>query len=115
MGEGEGADRWGRAASERGPRERERGGALTGGVGLSAGGSGARLGPPGPEGEGRVAGARELGWKPAQPREGRVFLFLFLILFLLLFLFYFYVILFLFLKNSLDELDDKYGLCEVLK
>jgi hypothetical protein len=51
----------GSAASERGPRERERGGALTGGVGRSAGGRGARFGPPGPEGEGREAGARELG------------------------------------------------------
>jgi hypothetical protein len=56
----------GSAASERGPRERERGGALTGGVGL-----------PGPEGEGREAGARELGWKSAQPREGRGFSFSF--------------------------------------
>jgi hypothetical protein len=67
----------GSAASERGPRERERGGALTGGVGLSAGGSGARLGPPGPEGEGREVGAREMGWKSAQPREGKVFSFSF--------------------------------------
>ena len=87
----------GSAASERGPRERERGGALTGGVGPSAGGSGARLGPPGPEGEGREVGACEMGWKSAQPREGKVFLFLFLISISLLFLFYFCVILFLFL------------------
>jgi hypothetical protein len=51
---------------------------MTGGVRLSAGGSGARCGPPGPEREGREAGARELGWKSAQPREGRgKFLFLF--------------------------------------
>jgi hypothetical protein len=58
-----------------------------------------------------------MGWKSAQPREGKVFLFLFLISISLLFLFYFCVILFLFLltKNSLDELGDKYGLCEVLQ
>jgi hypothetical protein len=84
-----------------------------GGVGLSAGGSGARFGLPGPEGEGREAGARELGWKSAQPREGRVFLFLFLIS-ISIFLFYFSVFCFL-TKNSLNELGDKYGLCEVLQ
>ena len=60
MGEGEGADRWGRAASERGPRARESGEALTGGARRSVGGSGAQFGPPGPEERG-VAGARELG------------------------------------------------------
>jgi hypothetical protein len=49
MGEGEGADRWGWAASERGPRERESGEALTGGARRSVGGSGAQFGPPGPE------------------------------------------------------------------
>jgi hypothetical protein len=94
MGERDGADEWGR---------------------LPAGGSGARLGPPGSEGEGREVGAREMGWKSAQPWEGKVFLFLISIS--LLFLFYFCVILFLFLltKNSLDELGDKYGLCEVLQ
>ena len=85
----EAADRWGRSASERGPRARERGGALTGGVGLSAGRSGARFGPPGPEREGREAGARELGWKLAQPREGRGISFFFSFSNSFLFLFYF--------------------------
>ena len=42
-------------------RARERGEALTGGARWSVGGSGARFGPPGPEGEGREAGAREMG------------------------------------------------------
>jgi hypothetical protein len=101
MGEGEGADWWGRAASERGPRERERGGALTGGVRLSAGGSGARFGPPGPEREGREAGARELGWKSAHPREGRGISFFFSFSNSFLFLFYFCVILFLFLLTKI--------------
>jgi hypothetical protein len=41
-------------------REREGRGADGRGQAVS-GGSGARLGPPGPEGEGRVAGAREVG------------------------------------------------------
>jgi hypothetical protein len=101
MGEGEGADWWGRAASGRGPRERERGGVLTGGVGLSAGGSGARCGPPGPEREGREAGARELGWKSAQPREGRGIPFFFSFSNSFLFLFYFCVILFPFLLTKI--------------
>jgi hypothetical protein len=60
-------------------RERESGEALTGGARRSVGRSGARVGPPGPEERG-VAGARELGWNSAQPREGRGF-FLFLFLF----------------------------------
>jgi hypothetical protein len=79
MGEGEGADGWALAASERGLRERESGEAPTGEARRSVGGSGARLGPPGPEERGE-AGARELGWNSAQPREGRGF-FLFLFLF----------------------------------
>jgi hypothetical protein len=91
----------GSAASGRGPRERERGGALTGRVGLSAGGSGARCGPPGPEREGREAGARELGWKSAQPREGRGISFFFSFSNSFLFLFYFCVILFLFLLTKI--------------
>jgi len=67
-----------------------------------SGGSGARLGPPGPEGEGREAGAREVGWKEAQPREGKVFSFFFFWFpFLSLFLFYFCVILFLFLLTKI--------------
>jgi hypothetical protein len=79
MGEGEGADGWGRAASERGPRERESGEALTGGARKSEGGSGSGLGCLGRK-RGGEAGARELGWDSAQPREGRGF-FLFLFLF----------------------------------
>jgi hypothetical protein len=79
MGEGEGADEWGPAVSGRGLREGESGEALTGGARRSVGGSGARVGLPGPEERG-VAGARELGWNSAQPREGRGF-FLFLFLF----------------------------------
>jgi hypothetical protein len=51
--------------------------------------------------EGGGAGARELGWDLAQPREGRgFFLFPFLILFLFLFLFYFCDFLFLFLLSK---------------
>jgi hypothetical protein len=85
MGEGEGADGWGRAASERGSRVGESGEVLTGGAQWSGGGSDARVGPPGLEERGG-AGARELGWDLAQPREGRGFFpFPFLILFLLLF------------------------------
>jgi hypothetical protein len=80
----------------RGVRERGRGGeALTGGARVSVGGSGARTGLPGPGREGGDAGARELGWKSAQPREGESFPFSFLILILFLFLFYFCVFLFL--------------------
>ena len=75
---------------------REGGGeALTGGARVSAGGSGARIGPPGPGREGD-AGARELGWKSAQPREGREFFFFFSYSNSFLFLFYFCVFLFLF-------------------
>jgi hypothetical protein len=59
MGERDGTDEWGRLPV-RGPRERERRGADGRGRAVS-GGSGARLGPPGPEGEGREAGAREVG------------------------------------------------------
>jgi hypothetical protein len=75
---------------------REGGGeAPTGGARVSAEGSGARTGPPGPGREGGNAGAREVGWKSAQPREGRSFPFSFsfsnsnpfLLLFLFLFLF----------------------------
>jgi hypothetical protein len=84
-------------------RARERGGALTGGVGLSAGGSGARFGPPGPEREGREAGARELGRKSAQPREGRGISFFFSFSNSFLFLFYFCVILFLFLLQKFSK------------
>jgi hypothetical protein len=64
------------------------------------------------EGGGRARDGLEVG--PAEGGKGFSF---FLIYISLLFLFYFCVILFLFLltKNSLDELGDKYGLCEVLQ
>jgi hypothetical protein len=54
-------------------------------------------------------------WARSRPSRGRgeVFLFLFLISFSL-FLFYFSVFCLL-TKNSLNELGDKYGLCEVLQ
>jgi hypothetical protein len=98
MGEGDGADEWALAASERSLREREGGEALTGGARVSVGGSGARIGPPGPGREGGKAGTRELGWKSAQPREGREFFFSFFFSYSnsFLFLFYFCVFLFLF-------------------
>ena len=96
MGEGEGADRWGRAASEGGPRERESGEELTGRARWSVDGRGARFGPPGPEERG-VAGARELGWNLAQPREGRGISFSFSYSnSFFLFLFYFCVFCFFF-------------------
>jgi hypothetical protein len=80
MGEGEGADGWGRAASERGSREGESGEVLTGGDQWSGGGSGARVGPPGPEERG---GERaRASWAGIWPSRGRgevfsFFLFLF--------------------------------------
>jgi hypothetical protein len=75
MGEGEGADGWGRAASERGSREGESGEVLTGGDQWSGGGSGARVGPPGPEERGGSGRARAgLGFGPAEGGE-RVFSF----------------------------------------
>ena len=52
MGEGDETDKWALAASERKRREREGDEALTGGARVSAGGSGARIGPPGPGREG---------------------------------------------------------------
>ena len=75
----------GSAASERGPRERERGGALTGGVGLSADGSGARLGPPGPEERGERA---RVSWAGIRPSRGRGERFPFSFLILILFFFF---------------------------
>jgi hypothetical protein len=85
MGEGEGADEWALAASERSPREREGGEALTGGARVSVGGSGARSGLPGLEERGKGGRARaRLGLGPAEGGE-RDFLFLFLILILFLF------------------------------
>jgi hypothetical protein len=91
MGEGDETDKWALAASERKRREREGDEALTGGAWVSAGGSRARVGPPGlgrEEGKrGRVGG---LGRNSAQPREGGVFLFLFLFLILIPFFSFFY-------------------------
>jgi glycine/D-amino acid oxidase-like deaminating enzyme len=88
MGEGEGADGWGRDVSERGPRARESGEALTGGARRSVGGSGAQFGPPGPEERGGLWA--RASWAEIQPsrRRGEGFPFSFLILFLFLFLFY---------------------------
>jgi hypothetical protein len=64
---------------------------------------------------GGVAGARELGWNSAHPRKGRGISFFFSysnsFSFLLLCLF----VSFSLNKNSLNELGDKYGLCEVLQ
>jgi hypothetical protein len=114
MGEGEGADGWGRAASERGPRERESGEELTGGARWSVGGSGARFGPPGPEERGgERARASWAGIRPSRGRgEGFSFLFSYSISFSFLLLCIFSP--FSLNKNSLNELGDKYGLCEVL-
>ena len=86
MGEGEGADGWGRAASERGSREGESGEGLTGGAQWSGGGRGARVGPPGPEERGGCGRARAgLEFGPAEGGE-RVFPFPFIILILFFFL-----------------------------
>jgi hypothetical protein len=99
MGEGDESDKWALAASERKQREREGDEALTGGARVSAGGSRARVGPPG---SGREEGKRgrvgRLGRNSAQPREGGgVFLFLFLFLILIPFFSFFYFCFFLFL------------------
>jgi hypothetical protein len=96
MGEGDGADEWALAASERSLCEREGGEALTGGARVSAEGSGARIGPPGP---GREGGMRaRASWAGNRPSRGRgeSFPFSFLILILFFSLFYFCVFLFLF-------------------
>jgi hypothetical protein len=100
MGEGEGADEWGRAASERGPSERESGEALTGGARWSVGGSGARFGPPGPKERGNAGAVSWAGIRPSRGR-GEGFPFSFLNLFLFLFLFYFCVFLLLFLLTKI--------------
>jgi hypothetical protein len=96
MGEGEGADGWGPEVSGRGLHERERAvrrwragpGGQWAGVARGLG----RLGRK----RGGDAGARELGWNPAQPREGREISFFFSYSNSFLFLFYFCVFLFLF-------------------
>ena len=117
MGEGEGADGWGRAASERGSREGESGEVLTGEAQWSGGGSGARVGPPGPEERGKSGRARAgLGFGPAKGGE-RVFPFSFSysIPFSFSFLHLCLFVSFSLIKISLNKLGDKYGLCEVLQ
>jgi hypothetical protein len=106
MGEGDGADEWALAASKRSLREREGGEALTGGARVSTGGSGARIGPPGP---GRKGGKRaRASWAGNRPSRGRgeSFSFFFSYSNSFLFLFYFCVFCFFFPcnKNSLNEL-----------
>jgi hypothetical protein len=106
MGERDEADGWALAASERSLREREGGEALTGGAQVSAGGSVARIGPPGPGREGGCGRARaglEIG--PAEGGE-RIFSFSFLIpiLFLSFSTFVSFCFFFPCNKNSLNEL-----------
>jgi hypothetical protein len=102
MGEGDETDKWARAASERKRREREGDEALTGGARVSAGGSRARVGPPGSGREEGKRGRARVGpeFGPAEG-GGEVFLFSFSFSnsnsFLLLFLF-----LFLFVSFSLE-------------
>jgi hypothetical protein len=117
MGEGEGADGWGRAAIERGPRERESGEVLTGGAQWSGGGSGARVGPPGPKERGeKRARASWAGIRPSRGRgEGFSFSFSYFISFPFSFLLLCLSVSFSLIKISLNELGDKYGLCEVLQ
>jgi hypothetical protein len=90
MGEGDETDKWALAASERKRREREGDEAQTGGARVSAQGSRARVGPPGPGREEGKCGRARVGPKfgPAEGGEG-VFLFLFLILIPFFSLFYF--------------------------
>jgi hypothetical protein len=77
MGERDEADGWALATSERSPREREGGEALTGGARVSVGGERRADWAAWAGKGGGNAGARELGWKSAQPREGREFSFFF--------------------------------------
>jgi hypothetical protein len=69
MGEGDETDKWALAASERQQREREGAEALTGGARVSAGGSRARVGSPGP---GSEEGKRGHAWVGPEfvPAEG---------------------------------------------
>jgi hypothetical protein len=117
MGEGEGADGWGRAASERGSRAGESGEVLTGGAQWSGGGSGARVGPLGPEERGeKRAHASWAGIRPSRGRvEGFSFSFSYSIPFSFSFLLLWLFVSFSLIKISLNELGDKYGLCEVLQ
>jgi hypothetical protein len=101
MGEGDETDKWALAASERKRREREGDEALTSGARVSAGGSRARVGPPGPGSEEGKHGRARVGPEFGPAEGGGVFLFLFLFLFLILipffsfFYFCFFFILFL--------------------
>jgi hypothetical protein len=64
------------------------------------------------------AGARELGWDSAQPREGRGFFpfpFSYSIPFSFSFLLLCLFVSFPLIKIYLNELGDKCGLCEVLQ
>jgi hypothetical protein len=96
MGEGDETDKWALAASERKRREREGDEALTGGARVSAGGSRARVGPPGPGREEGKRGRARVGPKFGSAEGGGEFSFSFsfsnsnsfLLLFLFLFLFY---------------------------
>ena len=81
----------GSATSERGLRERESGEALTGGARKSRGGSGARVGPPGPEERGERARVSWAGIRPSRGRgEGFSFSFSYSIPFSFLFYFCFF-------------------------
>jgi hypothetical protein len=79
MGEGEGTDKWALAASERKRREREGDEALTSGARVSAGGSRARVGLPGPGREEGKRGRARVGpeFGPAEGGEGEFFFFFF--------------------------------------
>jgi hypothetical protein len=97
MGEGDETDKWALAASDWKRREREGDEALTGGARVSAGGSRARVGPPGPGREEGKRGRARVGPKFGPAEGGGSFLFLFLILipFFSFFSFCFFLILFL--------------------
>jgi hypothetical protein len=106
----------GSATSERGPRERESGEALTGRARKSRGGSGARVGPPGPEERGERARVSWAGIRPSRGRgEGFSFSFSYSISFPFSFLLLCLFVSFSLIKISLNELGGKYGLCEVLQ
>ena len=116
MGEGEGADGWGRAVSERGPREREGGEALTGGAQWSGAGAARGLGRLGQKRVGERARASWAGIRPSRGRgEGFSFSFSYFISFPFSFLLLCLFVSFSLIKISLNELGDKYGLCEVLQ
>jgi hypothetical protein len=98
-------------------RERESGEELTGGARWSVDGRGARFGPPGPEERGgERARASWAGIRPSRGRgEGFSFSFSYSISFPFSFLLLCLFVSFSLTKISLNELGDKYGLCEVLQ